>query len=376
MTIKDELVRARSLIQQQRYSEARAVLNRVDHPVAKDWLAKLNSLESSGAAAPRATPAPGAGRASMPAGDNFNSPAYVMTDAAPARRRGRLPLTGLILLLLMAVVGGAAVGAALHFSGRYLYLIFVSVILAAALIGGLMTVPVTYGRVRSGAAAFIFGLLAGVIVYNTYWVLDYTYQMQLWREEYRALEGDAASDEMINRLIDSFILEEETGSTGFVGYVRLTIQEGLNISDASDSITNPSEEGMNIGTELTIGYYVLEILIITLGPAFFAASRTDAPFCDDTGRYMRFQGVGGVKREEADQFLSLLQADNFVGAGALMGKRGGVIQVEIGRCQPTSPTAIMKVKQQQGRSTKEIFNGTISGAQADALTSGRMQPKS
>ncbi len=44
MTIRDEMVKARALIQQKRFDEARAILEQIDHPKAREWLAKINKV--------------------------------------------------------------------------------------------------------------------------------------------------------------------------------------------------------------------------------------------------------------------------------------------------------------------------------------------
>jgi hypothetical protein len=41
---REKLVRARELIEQQRYSEARAILHSIDHPIAHKWLARLDEI--------------------------------------------------------------------------------------------------------------------------------------------------------------------------------------------------------------------------------------------------------------------------------------------------------------------------------------------
>lgn len=45
--IKEQLLQARELIQQKRYADARAILQRIDHPTAHKWLAKLDELRGT-----------------------------------------------------------------------------------------------------------------------------------------------------------------------------------------------------------------------------------------------------------------------------------------------------------------------------------------
>jgi hypothetical protein len=60
--IKKQLIQARDLIKQKRYDDARAILQRINHPTARDWLTKLNKLAPPPpATSGQAKPAPDAG---------------------------------------------------------------------------------------------------------------------------------------------------------------------------------------------------------------------------------------------------------------------------------------------------------------------------
>lgn len=43
-TVKERMMKARSLIQAMEYEQARAILKTVDHPTAKQWLAKIDAI--------------------------------------------------------------------------------------------------------------------------------------------------------------------------------------------------------------------------------------------------------------------------------------------------------------------------------------------
>lgn len=44
MTLKDQMLKARDLIRDKRYEEARAILEKIDHPKAHEWLEKINAV--------------------------------------------------------------------------------------------------------------------------------------------------------------------------------------------------------------------------------------------------------------------------------------------------------------------------------------------
>jgi hypothetical protein len=45
MTTREKMEQAKSLIQQKRYDEARSVLRTVNHPLAQEWLGKIDKLD-------------------------------------------------------------------------------------------------------------------------------------------------------------------------------------------------------------------------------------------------------------------------------------------------------------------------------------------
>ena len=46
-TIREQMLKARDLIQAKRYNEARVILEKIDHPKAKEWLAKIRQIQKS-----------------------------------------------------------------------------------------------------------------------------------------------------------------------------------------------------------------------------------------------------------------------------------------------------------------------------------------
>lgn len=98
VSVKEQMLKARSLIQQKRYDEARGILRQVNHPKAKEWLQKLDKIAPPGKAAkPRnkasSTPAPSR---AQPAAN------------AKRKRRSRGPVIAVlgVLLVVMLIVAG------------------------------------------------------------------------------------------------------------------------------------------------------------------------------------------------------------------------------------------------------------------------------
>lgn len=72
MTVKEKLVQARDLIKAKRYDEARVILNQVDHPMATEWLNKIDML----------APAPVAKRTKRSGADSRTEPDAIGTGVS------------------------------------------------------------------------------------------------------------------------------------------------------------------------------------------------------------------------------------------------------------------------------------------------------
>lgn len=253
MSEKEDMLRARDLIKAKRYDEARAILTTIDHPTARDWLDKISQLNSDPVVQPTVYA-------------DWQQPESTAVEAT--RSHSRLPVLGVILLLLFAVVGGVGVGVVLLLSSRVVYLIFASVMIAAVVGGWMVALAARLGKVRVAGVAFLFGLLTGVLIYGTYRYGQYLDERQIAREQILA-EAPSLKPDEVEQLIDE-VLVEETGYSGFVGMTLLDAEAGMTVVPTRGS----SSAELTLNKELTIGYWAMEILIMTLGTGFAAMSRS------------------------------------------------------------------------------------------------------
>jgi hypothetical protein len=257
MSTKDDMLRARDLIKAKRYDEARAILTTIDHPTASDWLDKISGLSSDPIAHPGIYAEP-------------DRSANLTVGAT--RSRLRLPLLEVILLLLFTAVGGIGVGVLLLLSSRVVYLIFASVIIAAAAGGWIVSLAVRLGKVRMASVAFFFGMLTGLLIYGTYRYGQYLDERQFARDQILA-EAPSLKPDEVEQVIDE-ILVEETGYSGFVGMTLLDAEAGMTIMPTRGS----SSAELTLSKELTIAYWGAEILIVTFGAGMVAARATKEGF--------------------------------------------------------------------------------------------------
>lgn len=104
MSVKDQLAEAKDLISQKRFDEARYVLSNIDHPTAKQWLAKLNKV-----APPSNIDLPADDEWARTARKNRNKARPTPAPASKAKNGANASLSptmiGIVVVVLLAVGG-------------------------------------------------------------------------------------------------------------------------------------------------------------------------------------------------------------------------------------------------------------------------------
>jgi hypothetical protein len=191
-----------------------------------------------------------------------------------------IPLTGLLALLIAAVLGGLVLGAITYLISQAVYLIILFPLGMGA--GGGMVVAwgVYRGKVRSPMVALGFGILAAMIVYGTYRYADYRYGFRGdLRDEIEDAFGERVSDTEL-RLLEEQFLQSEVGETGFIGYTKLYAREGFSIFSGSNE-----EGGITLKGNVAYLYWVVELLIA--GGVAYETTRGGArrPFSEHTNEW-------------------------------------------------------------------------------------------
>lgn len=232
----------------------------------------------------------------------------------PYQPSNQVPFTGLLLLAGAAVLGGAAIGVAVHFAAKLVYLIILFPLLMGGAAGLLLKFAIKIGKVRSPAMAMIFAVVAALVIYASYWTAEYVGFRadirQYINEEYG--QQDQAD---IDAFIDD-VLIEETGTTGFAGFFLFTSKEGVTLSRAGFS----SGGGINLGEIGSYIYYLIELIIIlvaAIGPARKTALQ---PFCETCDVwYGNEQFIGGAPLDQTETVSAMLDSGQFNDLGTRLG---------------------------------------------------------
>jgi len=235
------------------------------------------------------------------------------------RASNQMSFGGFILLLVLAIIAGAALGGIMFALDYYLhfYLILLFPLVGGAIAGGLLARGVYTSKVRSPFVAGLIGLLCGVLMYGVYHAASYYIGFRTdMRAAYVKNAGEEPTDAQFNKALDE-LLQEDVGDTGIMGYLKETAKEGITITSTSSYGSSSSTDTLK--GNLVWGYYGVEILLAGFIAAGIAGAAAGQPFDEDAGEWygpaMFFASAGKKSRKE---LLNALKVGDFQQAGALL----------------------------------------------------------
>jgi hypothetical protein len=241
----------------------------------------------------------------------------------PYRPSGKVPSASYLKILLGAIVGGSAVGGFTHLISQLFYLI-VLFPLGMGLAGvAVVSIIVTGGKVRNPLVASFAGLLTGFSIYGSMNYFDYLkFQNTAKSEILKEAETKPELKEVDPAVVIDGVLQSETNSTGFVGFVKYRAKQGVSIGRVGSS-------GGNIGETGTWIYWLLELGLIQAIIVYTAFTGAKEPFCESSNDwYKSAENVGNVDAGTASNFLELVNSGRFAEAGTLVHSDPQLITVD------------------------------------------------
>lgn len=222
-----------------------------------------------------------------------------------------IDIGGAILAALLAIVGGAIVGGIVYLVSQLIYLIFIFPFIIGAVYGFLLAYGIEFGKIRNNVVVVVIGLLGAVILYGAsrypVYMIDFKNDV---RDELEAFvgPGGVVSDRDVDK-VANLILEEETGSTGYWGFVQLEAKEDISIGRRSSDL-------FTLDGTLAWLYWVIDFGIIAAVGLMFGFTQSKEPFSTASNDWYKMDRfIGTVKVNSYHMFMKLLLDGNFEEAG-------------------------------------------------------------
>ena len=216
-----------------------------------------------------------------------------------------VPAGGAVILLAVAVVGGAVIGALGSLLANLIYLILLFPLLMGLIGGALIAAAVRAGKIRNPVVALAGGLVIGVVIYGSMWTADYLQFRNSVKSEILA-RAAAANLLDVESLIDEALVSQ-TGRPGFIGFLLVRDQAGVSIGRVGSG-SNP----FNLGPVFSWVYWGIELLIILGMAAVIGRKPALEPFCEACKRwYGKPALLGTLGASRSQEALGLIEGNQF-----------------------------------------------------------------
>ena len=269
-----------------------------------------------------------------------------------------LPMSELTMVLLTVCLGGAVIGVLAYIVSNYLWLIFLFPLAVGFLGGALVKWQIKGAKLGNPVVAALIGLFAGMLIYSIFFASGYVHFRM---EAEKQLAADAAyfglsPSELLNEL-----LIYETGSGGFLGFLKIVEREGVEISQ----VTDPSDRGLAITGTWVYLYYLIEAGLIVGVTTSFAHDAGRQPYCPNCKNWIdKNVRLGYVAKENRAEFQEALRLGSLSSIIHLFQKdpqsRAPNLDVVLGQCEkPSRCDSVLTMRQttkgRYGSSRHKVF---------------------
>lgn len=278
----------------------------------------------------------------------------------------KLPNQALPKLLVGSIAIGVGVGAVLFLSSLVVYLILFSPLAAAVVASLLYSGLVHNARARAVPVVIGFAIVTGVTAYAAFRGGEYLHFLYESRND--ILDESSRADWM--QVVDDYLFEE-TGSTGWVGFIKLQSDYGMDVS-STRSYDNSSSHW---GPTITTLYWLVELGMMIGFTVALGFGQAVAPFCEANRDWLQMRVAGYVDRSKADQFLGLVKKGDMAQASTLMQAkvpRGNHVEVKKGRCDEFSE-GNLELEYKAGRNSKTVGKGKLDPDAYKLLTAAEQE---
>jgi hypothetical protein len=220
----------------------------------------------------------------------------------------------LCLAVLAALAAGLATGLVAGVLSNRVYIVFLFPLGVGLVAGFILEKAIGLAKVRSARGAVVLGCLMALAVYGAYhWINYATFRGQfLYEMHQQILEETGRSELIVANVMVDYALKQETGFTGFPGYLLFTARQGVTVGKSFGP-------GLNLGPFFTWVFWLLELGIIGWTTVRRGRRAAGRPFCETCRRwYGREHHLGGVSAARAEVLTQLLERRDFSRVGPLL----------------------------------------------------------
>ena len=227
---------------------------------------------------------------------------------------------------VLAIIVGGMIGFTVGVFSHLLYIVFLFPLVMGINNGKMIVDAIQKAKIRSAPQLILLSILSAVIIYGTFHYTRYIgFQVKASMEIFSGL--DEATEEENLQATKAFLdyaLEEETGHSGFLGYILYEASQGAIIGRLFRS------SSVNLGPVLAWLYWLIEFGII-LGVTIQKGKKVmNTSFCESCGNwYGREKHLDGTSSANETVLLDLIKQKDFTGLDTLIEKNTEAPSLEV-----------------------------------------------
>ena len=262
-----------------------------------------------------------------------------------------------VFLILIYLFVGAFIGLSVSVISNIVYLVFLFPIIIGFVGAYFLKDAVKRCRIRSNTVTLVLSVLMGLVIYGTYHISNYiTFQGEMTIAFVQKMEADSDTPSMtgeesiaVGRAFTNYALKEETGQSGFLGYMLYKANRGISIGKVYSS------NRLKLGSIFTWIYWLVELgLIIGIMYTSTKNKETDA-LCENCQDWITpKEHLGGVEEDDFQSLQDFIAAKNFSAARKLLSPSTGIPSIEVYAKSCNCPTADLKLSQASFDANNEV----------------------
>jgi hypothetical protein len=232
-----------------------------------------------------------------------------MIETANANRIPRLFSD--IGLVLLSILGGITIGAGFGVLGYFIYLIVLFPLTMGFAGKYVLVENVKFLKASNRRIILFSSLLTAIALYGSFHYMRYfTLQIMTTLQAF----GDFSDQSLeAGRVMVDYALKQETGHSGFFGYLLFKANQGASIGRVFSS------NRLNLGPILTWVYWLVEFGVIAFITVKGVEQVMKRPFCEFCRSWYPEPGhVGGVPGNKETEVLDLIKHRDFASTGKML----------------------------------------------------------
>ena len=231
-----------------------------------------------------------------------------------------------ILMSLLVIMYGMMTGFALGMVSNLINIVFVFPIVLGINSGKTIKEAVERAKIRKMWQIVFLSVLSAVAIYGTFHYSRYIgFQVKASMEIFSSFDEATEEENLqITKAFLDYTFEEETGYSGFPGYVLYEARQGVSIGRPLRS------SSFHLGPVLTWLYWLLEFGIILGLTIQMGKPVSNKPVCESCGNpYGSEKHLGGTIAANESRMLVLIEQKDFIELGKLMEPNAELPSLEV-----------------------------------------------